>query len=310
MLAEELDFVIGVDTHRDGHALALVSAKTGALLAEGELTANTPGYRRALTLARRLARGRRAWAIEGAGSYGAGLTRFLAARGEPVLEVERAAREPRRRGAKSDRIDALRAAQAALRAAQAALRRERMATPRAGGRREALRVLLRTREGAVAVRRAALNQLRALLVAASASAEAGPLQRDLELLVRELAPQLLAETGVGPICAAQLIVSWSHAGRFVNEAAFARHAAAAPIPASSGQVLRHRLDRGGDRQLNRALHTILVARHKRHAPTIAYIDRRRTEGKSVREALRCLKRFLARHLFRVLERTMRPPVLA
>jgi hypothetical protein len=72
-------------------------------------------------------------------------------------------------------------------------------------------------------------------------------------------------------------------------------------------VVRHRLDRGGDRQLNRALHTILVARHKRHAPTIAYIERRRSEGKSVRETLRCLKRFLARHLFRVLERTMPVP---
>jgi len=342
MLADELDFVIGVDSHRDAHALAFVSARTGALLAEAELPASAPGYRRALALAEWLAPARRLWAIEGTGSDGAGLTRFLAGRGERVLEIERRAREPRRAGAKSDRIDALMAARAALAHA-------RLAVPRAAGQREPLRALLSTREGAVGARRAALNQLRALLVTApeplrarlrglsearllaactrlrpatsrhpgqrglaialracarrvrSTSAEAGELKRELELLVGELAPQLLAEEAVGPICAAQLVVSWSHAGRFASEAGFARHAGAAPIPASSGQVVRSRLDRGGDRQLNRALHTILVARHKRHAPTIAYIERRRSEGKSVREALRCLKRFLARHLFRLLE---------
>ena len=78
---------------------------------------------------------------------------------------------------------------------------------------------------------------------------------------------------------------------------------AAPIAASSGQTVRHRLDPGGDRKLNRALHTIVVSRRKSHAQTIAYVERRLHEGKSVREAIRCLKRYLARHLFRVLEGT-------
>jgi transposase len=100
------------------------------------------------------------------------------------------------------------------------------------------------------------------------------LKRDLEALVRALAPALLAEPGVGPIAAAQIVIAWSHRGRFRSEAAFARLGGAAPIPASSGQ---------GDR------------------PTIAYVERRLREGKSVREAIRCLKRYLAHHLFRVLE---------
>ena len=100
------------------------------------------------------------------------------------------------------------------------------------------------------------------------------LKRELETLVSELAPDLLTEPGVGPISAAQILISWSHPGRVPTEAAFARLAGSAPIPASSGQTTRHRLDRGGDRQLNRALHTIIMIRRNSHAPTIAYIDRR------------------------------------
>jgi transposase len=98
-----------------------------------------------------------------------------------------------------------------------------------------------------------------------------------------------------------VLVAWSHHGRLRSEAAFARVAGAPPIPASSGMVVRHRLDRGGDRKLNRALHTIIVSRRKHHAATIAYVERRVREGKSVREAIRLLKRYLARRLFRLLE---------
>ena len=156
MFADQLDYVVGVDTHRDRHALAVVAAATGALVLEAEVDADRCGYERALTLAGAQAPGVRRWAIEGSGSYGAGLARFLAARGEQVVEVERPLRQQRRKG-KSDRIDALRAARAALGEA-------RLACPRRGGVREALRALVTTREGAVATRRAALNQLRALIV--------------------------------------------------------------------------------------------------------------------------------------------------
>lgn len=341
MLADELDFVIGVDTHRDAHTLALLCARSGTLLAEAELPASADGYRLALALAQRQARGRRAWAIEGTGSYGAGLTRFLAGRGERVLEVERPARSVSRSG-KSDALDALRAARSLLAAA-------RSAQPRAGGEREALRVLLVAREGAVAVRRSGLNELRALLVTApsglrerlaglgratlvrrcralrapagadpqlqasqlalrlcarrveAATREAAALEQEIAALVERLAPTLIAQRGVGPISAATILVAWSHRGRLHSEAAFARLAGAAPIPASSGQVVRHRLDRGGDRRLNRALHTIALVRSRCDRETAAYIERRRSEGKSAREALRCLKRYLARSLFRILE---------
>ena len=97
------------------------------------------------------------------------------------------------------------------------------------------------------------------------------------------------------------MLSWSHHGRISSEAAFARLAGAAPIPASSGQTIRYRLDRSGDRKLNRALHMILVTRKRTHPATIAYIERRLQEGKTRREANRCLKRYLARNLYRLLE---------
>ena len=130
--------------------------------------------------------------------------------------------------------------------------------------------------------------------------------RELELamtpLVRSMAPDLLDEPGIGVLMAAQILVSWSHPGRCRDEAAFARLGGVAPLEATSGQTqTRHRLSRGGDRQLNRALHTAILARAKHHQPTKDYIGRRITEGKTKREAMRCLKRYYARHLFRLLE---------
>jgi len=133
------------------------------------------------------------------------------------------------------------------------------------------------------------------------TAEARALEREIARQVSDVAPELLAQPGVGPIMAAQVLLSWSHQGRVRSEAAFARMAGAAPILASSGQVVCHRLDRGGDRQLNRALHTILIVRRAHHRPTADYMARRLREGKSEREAMRCLKRYLARSLFRLLE---------
>ena len=147
-------------------------------------------------------------------------------------------------------------------------------------------------------------------------AEATALEEQLAELVRRLAPALLDEPGVGPICAAQLLCAWSHPGRVRNEAAFAALAGVAPIPASSGQIQRHRLNRSGDRQLNRALHMIVLARLRHHDETRAYAARRLAEGKSPREIRRCLKRHLARRLYKLLEATARAaagaavPVLA
>jgi transposase len=138
------------------------------------------------------------------------------------------------------------------------------------------------------------------------TSEERELEREIETLTRKLAPQLLDQPGVGPHAAAQLVLSWSHQGRITSEAAFARLAGAAPIPASFGQTIRYRLDRSGDRKLNRALHMILVTRKRSHPPTIAYIERRLAEGKTRRETNRFLKRYLARNLYRLLEH--RPPL--
>jgi transposase len=342
MLADQLDYVIGVDPHRDTHSLAIVEVRTGSVVLEASVDASAGGYARALELARQHAPGRRAFAIEGTGSFGAGLTRLLVGQQEHVVEVSRLRRE-RRSGGKTDALDA-------IRAARSILAQTRPAEPRTGGEREALRALMAAREGAVNARRAALCQLRDLLIttpeplrselrpltraqllrrlaavrpdrhrdvelrgvlqalravarrAQQLTKEERELAREIEKLTRGLAPQLLEQPGVGPLAAAQIVISWSHRGRIASEAAFARLAGCAPIPASSGQTVRYRLDRSGDRQLNRALHMILVTRRRTHPPTIAYINRRTQEGKTRREATRCLKRYLARSLYRQLER--------
>ena len=108
--------------------------------------------------------------------------------------------------------------------------------------------------------------------------------------------------GVGPISAAEILASWSHPGRLRHEACFARLAGVAPIPASSGQTNRHRLDRGGDRHLNRALHTIALSLARTDPHTPAFITERISRGKTRREAIRLLKRYLARSIYRQLEK--------
>jgi transposase len=118
-----------------------------------------------------------------------------------------------------------------------------------------------------------------------------------------MAPGLAAaEPGLGALSAAQILLSWSHAGRIHSEAAFGMLSGTAPVPVSSGRTGRHRLNRLGDRQLNRAIHTIAVTRMRCHPATIAYIQRRRAEGKTDKEIRRCIKRYLARHLYRTLSK--------
>ena len=341
MVADQLDYVVGVDPHRDEHAVGVVDVRSGVVVFETAVAADSGGYAAALAVAELHAPGRRAFAVEGTDSYGAGLTRFLSSNGERVFEVGRLRRE-RRSGGKTDALDA-------VRAARAVLAQERPATPRNSGEREALRALMAAREGAANAKRAGLCQLRALLVTTpeplrselrpltrarllerlasmrperrndpelrgallalrsvarrvlQLTVEERELAREIKTLTETLAPQLLDQPGVGPLLAAQVVLSWSHKGRIRSEAAFARLAGVAPIPASSGQTIRYRLDRSGDRQLNRALHMIIVTRRRTHEPTIAYIERRTQEGKNRREATRCLKRYLARNLFRLLE---------
>jgi transposase len=131
------------------------------------------------------------------------------------------------------------------------------------------------------------------------------LERELTAAIQALRPELLAETGIGAITAATLIGRTAGAQRFPTDGHFARQAGAAPIPVSSGRRERVRFNPGGDRQLNCALHRIAVTRARIDPQTAAYLARKQSEGKNRREALRCLKRHLARRVFKLLQPT--PP---
>jgi transposase len=128
----------------------------------------------------------------------------------------------------------------------------------------------------------------------------GELEGELQARTQALAPRLLELAGCGPLSAAKLLCEIGPIGRFRSDAQLARHAGVAPLEASSGKHRRHRLDRGGNRQLNCALHRIAITQGRVHAPARAYLERKQSEGKSRREAIRCLKRQLARTVYTTL----------
>jgi transposase len=132
------------------------------------------------------------------------------------------------------------------------------------------------------------------------------LEAEIAELVEQVAPQLLDQAGIGPLIAAKLVGEIAGAERFATDAKLARAAGLAPIPISSGKTNRSRLDRGGNRQLNAAIHRIAITRARCHPETKAYLDRKRAEGKTTREAIRCLKRHLARDIWRLLQPAARP----
>jgi len=338
---------IGVDTHADLHVAAALDA-VGRLLGTCAVPSTPAGFAE-----------RAGWAggwgrvagfgIEGTGCYGAGLARWLRARGYAVVEVDRPQRQFRRRRGKSDPVDAEAAARAVLAGAASA-------QPKAGdGPVEALRVVRLARTSAVKARTQAANQLHALVVTApeplrarlralplaalvdraaafriaSGASVPGPLaatrfalrllarryrQRTAEIraleahlaaLAAATAPALLAVRGVGAEVAATLrIAAGDNPERLRSEAAVAHRCGVAPIPASSGKVVRHRLNRGGDRQANRALHVVALVRLRWDARTRAYVARRTAEGRPKLEILRCLKRYVARQLYPLLRASL------
>jgi transposase len=341
MLAEEVDAVVGGDTHRDSHALEM-TAPTGATISTLTIGNDESGFMDAVSWIADYAPGPRlVIGLEGTRSYGVGLSRALQNAGFLVVEVERPRRVDRRRG-KSDPVDARLAALHVLR-----MPADRKVLPRSDGDREALRILLGARREITITRTQQINRLRALLLTGDDAdrqlcrgamtdahlqsiarrrgrvdsreqqirrAEARRLalaireaktalaanRKQLAELVQSFAPGLLDRLGVGPVSAAQAIVSFSHVGRCRNDAAFAALAGASPLQASSGRTVRHRLNRSGDRQLNRALHDIVKTRWRDCPRTHDYIERRRAEGKSDPEIRRCIKRYVARELFRAL----------
>jgi transposase len=127
------------------------------------------------------------------------------------------------------------------------------------------------------------------------------LDRELEQRTVQLAPALLDLPGCGPLTAAKLLGEVRPIDRFNSDAQLARHSGVAPLEASSGRIQRHRLDRGGNRQLNAAFYRIAITQARIHPPARAYLDRKQAEGKSRREAIRCLKRQLARAVFNTLK---------
>ena len=331
---------IGVDTHLEVH-VAHANDQLGRSLATIQIPTTPAGYAQLLSWARGLGEPV-AWGVEGTGSYGAGLARFLAANGQLVVEVNRTDRQARRRHGKSDPLDA-RAAARAVQAGQARV------VPKAGcGQVEMIRCLRVARTTAMRARTQTINTLKGLLVTAPAelreqlrgrsrtrlvqaaaalepgpitsplaaatlalgilarrhqalSAEIDTLTTQLEGLVATAAPELVTRFGVGPTAPApcwSLLVTTptgSQRGRVLRCSAAPR-----PIPASSGKTIRHRLNRGGDRQANAALHRIVIVRLRSHQPTRDYMTRRLAQGKTKKEIIRCLKRYVAREVFAAL----------
>ncbi|MGH3739089.1 MAG: transposase [Micromonosporaceae bacterium] len=285
--------------------------------------------------------------MEGTGSYGAGLARFLRASGVEVVEVDRPNRQARHRQGRSDPLDAVAAARAALSGAAKGRAKHR------DGPVEAMRVLLVARRSARRQRTASLVQMRQLCFCApepirarfaglspfqlvnqaaglrprargavdvdgvtlltlrtlarrvlGLAGEVDWIDHELEPLVAGFAPELLEVFGAGVATAATLLVAaGDNPERLRSEAAWAHLCGVAPIPASSGKVVRHRLNRGGDRQANAALHRIVLVRMVHHPATRAYVTRRRAEGRTNLEIMRCLKRYVARQVYRTLPRT-------
>ena len=329
----------GVDTHADTHVAAAID-HNGGLLGVESFGADQAGYEELL-----------GWlvgfgpvqqiGVEGTGSWGVGLTRFLTDHDSRVLEVDRPNRQTRRKQGKSDPTDAVSAARAALSGTATTTPKSR------DGRVEEMRVLLVARRSARQQRIQTLNQLRQLVFTApepirirfkdrykrglvreaanmrpressdpivfttnlvirnlarrikGLNNEMAEIDRMLTALIEDTAPSLLELYGVGVDTAASLLVAaGDNPDRLHNERSWAHLCGTTPLPASSGKTTRHRLNRGGDRQANAALHRIVLTRMSSHEETRRYVARRRDEGLNTPEIMRCLKRYVARQTFK------------
>lgn len=335
--------VAGVDTHKDTHHVAILD-HVGRPVADREFRADGRGYAQIIAFLREHGDVDRV-GVEGTGSYGAGLSRALAAAGMSVVEVARQDRQARRRRGKSDPLDAHQAAIAVLAGTDTAI-------PKAGdGAVESMRILIGERRSAAKARAQVMNQIHALLITApelvrhafralsgqrlvntlaktrpgtggssepeviarqtlkrlavrhlTMQAEIDLIERQLVALVRQVNPTLLSLSGVGTVTAATLLVAaGDNPERLATRATFAALSGVAPIPASSGQRTRHRLSRGGNRHANAALHRIVLLRMRHREPrTMAYFERRRAEGLTDRDIMRCLKRHVANEVYAAL----------
>jgi transposase len=329
----------GVDTHLDTHVAAALDGIGGVLGVESFPTTEA-GYRKLLDWLAGYGPVLRV-GVEGTGSYGAGLSRFLHDHGIEVVEVDRPNRQIRHRKGKSDPTDATAAARAALSGEAAGIPKLR------NGPMEQMRVLLVARRSARDQRIQTLNQIRHLVFTAQEPVrerflgryqrgmltemakmrprptsdpvlfvtlstirnlarrikgldeETSIIRTQLGVLVDTVAPSLLELYGVGPETAAELLVAaGDNPHRIRSEAAWAHLCGVAPVPASSGKTIRHRLNRGGNRRANSALYRIVISRLSGDERTKTYLARRLAEGRTRKETIRCLKRYVAREIYK------------
>lgn len=348
-VAQSYQFVVGVDTHAATHSYAVLDAAGALIDEQTFPTTTAGISRARDWIARRTQGELDGVlvAAEGTGSYGAVLAESLAGVGYRVVEAPTPRRE-RGRG-KTDVLDAATAARATLAMPVARLRDRRggqdqvalqvLTTAREQLNAERLRAinaltaLVRAHDLGIDARRALTGAQISQIASwrrrvepvgiSTARAECVRLagrvaQLDIELknnrnqlttIVTDRAPELLALPGVGAVTAAVVLCVWSHPGRVRSEAAMAQIAGTSPIPASSGNTVRHRLNRGGDRRLNWALNTVVLTRMRTDPTTRDYVTRRTAEGKTSREIRRCLKRYTTRQIYRTLNAAAAAPDL-
>ena len=312
--------IAGVDTHKDVHVLCLLDG-LGRKIRSGSFRADPEGYDR-LAEAIGDPGGCLVVGVEGTASYGAGLTRRLVELGYNVVEVLRPKRDKVRPGeGKSDPLDAERAARKAASGKGCSVPKSQ------DGWVEAVRQLYVARRLAVATSTSCVACAKSMLTTApsalrerfrgrerpkdlmpllarrrkAARSQVESCDARIRALLEANAPALLGVEGCGTTTAAALVVAaGDNPGRLKGEAAFSMLCGVSPIPASSGKTERHRLNRGGNRQANWALYEIAIKRMAYDERTRRYVARRTSEGKSRREAVRCLKRYIAREVYRVL----------
>jgi transposase len=339
------EVVVGVDTHKDRHVAAVLTT-VGVVLASKAFPATTSGYQQLLAWAGTFGIVSKA-GVEGTGSYGMALSRYLHDHNIQVLEVNQPDKATRRRRGKTDAIDAESAARKVISGQASALAKT------SDGRIEAIRALKIAKDSAVKSRTKAINQLKAILVSAPAdlresltglppatlirrcaglaepgtdasdvdrgvtaalrllarriqqlSAEAAQLTDRIQALIAAHTPELLQQPGVGPDnAAALLITAGDNPQRLRHEASYAALCGASPVEASSGKTERLRLNRGGDRQANAALYRIALSRLRWDPRTRTYMHKRVSEGKTRREAMRCLKRYIAREIYQIIRQS-------
>ena len=339
IVAEKYQFVVGVDTHAKKHLLCLIN-NLGEKLGVYECRVLEKDFRKLLAFLRKKTSNgvntqKILFAIEGTSSYGETFTRFLEAEGEMACEVAPPKTKQRAGIGKNDPIDAEFAARGVLH-----LRVDRLVIPRAAGYRKQLRTLLASRDILTKQCTMNKNALNALVRSSTSTTDsrkslsnmqieqlrrcrgqgvgdrearrlAGEInrlmgliisnERELLGLVTILAKPLLDCFGVGAVCAARFICAYSHKGRIRSAAAFASLAGVAPIPASSGNVVRHRLNHFGDRMLNQALDVVARARMNFEPRTKTYVEKRTADGKTRREVRRLIKCYIAKNMFKRLE---------